>query len=180
MKYSKYLRFRRCHSTTALIIPNFQYLSLNEYNLTKWMERRGFSTPDFIFNDIQRKRREWEKILWASNVQLNDIDIENKDETDESDNSENNSSDRDNSETKISEKRIIDLFRENHPVVILIDDEEEYVYKNNWFDDCLNYLINCFKQCSGIVEEEKPKKINRNYSTCSNHIELQEIKKNNI
>ena len=63
---------------------------------------------------------------------------------------------------------------------LLIDDEEEYVYSNNWFDDCLNYLINCFKQFSGIVEKEKPKKINRNYSTCSNHIELQENKKNNV
>ncbi len=177
MKYSKYLRFRRCHSTTALIIPNFQYLSLNEYNLTKWIERRGFSTPDFIFNDIQRKRREWEKILWASNNQLNYVDLEKEpnQENDSENDSENNSSLENN-----SEKRIIDLFRENHPVVILIDDEKEYIYTDNWFDDCLNYLINCFKQCSGIVEEQKPKKINRNYSTCSNHIELQEIKKNNI
>ncbi len=179
MKFSKYIRLRKCHSTTSIVLPNFQYISLNEYNLTKWMERRGFSTPDIVFFDIKRKQKDW-----ASTNQLNyvDTDIKNQNDSEyehdfESDDFD--TEDQNDSEKQISEKRIIDLFRDNHPVVIFVDDEEENIYTNNWFNDWVNCIINCLKQCSGIVDEQKPKKINRNYSTGSNQIELQEIKKSN-
>ncbi len=181
MKFSKYIRLRKCHSTTSIVLPNFQYISLNEYNLTKWMERRGFSTPDIVFFDIKRKQKDW-----ASNSQLNFIDTDIKNQNDseteyqnDSETDDFDSEDQDDSKKQVSEKRIIDLFRDNHPVVIFVDDEEENIYTNNWFNDWVNCIINCLKQCSGIVDEQKPKKINRNYSTGSNQIELQEIKKSN-
>ena len=160
MKYLKYFRYRKCHSTTTLDLPNYEYISLNEYNLTRLINKKGISTPEILYKDIDEKKNEWA----CSNNHLNYID--NETSSDE----EFYKSDSDSE----SDKKRIDLFRENHPVVIYVDEGVELFHPTKyWLQEWIEYLCICFQNCNG--EKEKIKNINRNVSIGNQYIELADL-----